>query len=118
MTNNLLSEILKLSVAERIQLVEDIWDSITGEPGAVALREELDRRLDDHSAHPGVGRSWSDVKSRLTDYLELESIRSRSELSPEDAELLAKEINRAAFQRYQSALAEVPDVEPEEYDRL
>ena len=28
MSTSLLSEILKLSVAERIQLFEDIWDSI------------------------------------------------------------------------------------------
>ena len=29
MNNSLLTEILKLNVSERIQLVEDIWDSIS-----------------------------------------------------------------------------------------
>lgn len=42
------SEILKLSVAERIQLAEDIWDSIAAEPEELPLtpaqREELLRR--------------------------------------------------------------------------
>jgi putative addiction module component (TIGR02574 family) len=69
METNLLSEILKLSVAERIQLVEDIWDSIAAEPGALALTEEqcheLDRRLADQEANPGIGRSWAEVKVRL-----------------------------------------------------
>jgi putative addiction module component (TIGR02574 family) len=69
MITNPLPELLKLSVAERIQLVEDIWDSIAAEPGAVTLsdelRDELDRRLDEQAANPGVGRSWSEVKARI-----------------------------------------------------
>jgi putative addiction module component (TIGR02574 family) len=64
-----ISDILKLSVAERIQLVEDIWDSIAAEPDALELspeqRDDLDRRLADQEADPGAGRSWSEVKSRL-----------------------------------------------------
>jgi putative addiction module component (TIGR02574 family) len=64
-----ISAILKLSVAERLQLVEDIWDSIAAEPGAITLsqeqREELDRRLADHEANPGAGRSWDEVRARL-----------------------------------------------------
>jgi putative addiction module component (TIGR02574 family) len=64
-----LSDILKLSVSERIQLVEDIWDSIAAEKEAPPLtpeqREELDRRLDDAEANPGVGRPWEEVKARL-----------------------------------------------------
>jgi putative addiction module component (TIGR02574 family) len=66
---NHLPELLKLSVAERIQLVEDIWDSIAAEASAVEvsdeIREELDRRLDDQEANPGIGHSWPEVKSRL-----------------------------------------------------
>jgi putative addiction module component (TIGR02574 family) len=69
MATNPLSEILKLSVAERIQLVEDIWDSIAADPDALPLtpeqREELDRRLADADANPGEGRPWSEVKARL-----------------------------------------------------
>ena len=69
MATNPLSDILKLSVAERIQLVEDIWDSIAADPEALALseehRQELDRRLDHQATSPGVGRSWAEVKARL-----------------------------------------------------
>jgi putative addiction module component (TIGR02574 family) len=64
-----LSEILKLSIAERIQLVEDIWDSIAAEPESVPLTpeqaDELDRLLTDAEANPGVGISWAEVKARL-----------------------------------------------------
>jgi putative addiction module component (TIGR02574 family) len=64
-----LSDILKLSVDERLQLVEDIWDSIAAEPPALAVPDEqiaeLDRRLDEAAANPGHGRPWSEVRDRL-----------------------------------------------------
>ena len=69
MSTNTLSEILKLSVAERLQLVEDIWDSIAADPQDLALvdeqADELDRRLDEAEANPGQGRPWSEVRDRL-----------------------------------------------------
>ena len=64
-----LPEITKLSAAERIQLVEDIWDTIAAEPEAVALTEaqiqELDQRLDDYHANPQAGSSWQEVRQRI-----------------------------------------------------
>jgi len=52
-------DILKLSIAERIELIGDIWDSIAEVPGAVPLTEaqeaELDRRLDAHRKDPTAG---------------------------------------------------------------
>ena len=69
MATNPLPEILKLSVSERIQLVEDIWDSIAVEADTLPLSEEqraeLDRRLADAESNPGVGTPWSEVKARL-----------------------------------------------------
>lgn len=69
MATNPLPDILKLSVSERIQLVEDIWDSIAAEPDAFPLtdeqRAELDQRLADAETNPGRGRPWSEVKARL-----------------------------------------------------
>jgi putative addiction module component (TIGR02574 family) len=62
-------ELLELSVAERIQRVEDIWRSIAAEPDAVPLseelRDELDRRMAEQAANPGTGKPWSEVKARL-----------------------------------------------------
>ena len=67
--NTQLSEILQLSVAERIQLVEDIWDSIAQMPEAVPLtdeqRAELDRRLESYRANPDEGISWNELKEKL-----------------------------------------------------
>lgn len=69
MATNPLPEILKLNISERIQSVEDIWDSIAADAPTVPLTEEqqteLDRRLADADANPGVGMSWSEVKARL-----------------------------------------------------
>lgn len=64
-----LSGIKALSVPERILVVEEIWDTIVAEQGAVpqttAQREELDRRLQAFESAPTEGSSWSDVKSRI-----------------------------------------------------
>lgn len=73
MAKIVLSDIRKLSVAERIQLVEDIWDSVaaeaTGEAAHLPItepqRQELDQRLAEADAHPGLGTSWEKVKVRL-----------------------------------------------------
>ncbi|MDO3377555.1 addiction module protein [Geoalkalibacter halelectricus] len=62
-------DILELSVAERIQLVEDIWDSIASVPDAIQLSEaqkvELDKRLDDYHADPAKGSPWDVVRERI-----------------------------------------------------
>ena len=64
-----LTDVLELSVSERIQLVEDIWDSIgkASEPAPMtpAQREELDRRLESHRKNPSSGSTWADVKQRI-----------------------------------------------------
>ena len=62
-------DILELSVAERIQMVEDIWDSIATVPESVPLSEdqkrELDRRLEAYHQNPDAGSPWSEVKERI-----------------------------------------------------
>ncbi|MDQ3684277.1 MAG: addiction module protein [Acidobacteriota bacterium] len=64
-----LSEILRLSIAERIQLAEDIWDSIAAFPEAIVItdaqREELDRRLQAYAQNPNEGISWNELKEKL-----------------------------------------------------
>lgn len=65
----MLVDISQLSIAERIQLVEDIWDSIMAIPEAVpvtlAQQEELERRLAAYAADPVAGKSWEQVKHDL-----------------------------------------------------
>jgi putative addiction module component (TIGR02574 family) len=62
-------DILNLSISERIQLVEDIWDSIANVPDSLQLTEEqkteLDRRLDDYHNNPDQGSPWNMVRERI-----------------------------------------------------
>ena len=58
----------ELSVAERIQLVEDLWDSIAEDadiPLTDAQKAELDRRLEDLERNPDAGEPWEAVRARL-----------------------------------------------------
>jgi len=63
------SDILNLSISERILLVEDIWDSVAEVPDIVPLTEEqkkeLDRRLDAYHANPTEGSPWEVVRERI-----------------------------------------------------
>lgn len=63
------SDVLELSPAERIQLAEDIWDSVVAAPEALALtpaqKKELDRRLAAYRRNPDAGSPWADVKKRI-----------------------------------------------------
>lgn len=65
-----LAELRKLSVAERIQLAEDLWDSIALDaaqaPGLTeAQRRELQRRLGEHDADPASAVPWEQVRAEL-----------------------------------------------------
>jgi putative addiction module component (TIGR02574 family) len=59
----------QLSVAERILVVEEIWDSIAAEraslPVTPAQKAELDRRLAAFNSSPKDGSTWNDVKARI-----------------------------------------------------
>lgn len=65
------SEIKKLSVAERILMVQEIWDSIAAEqaslPVSEAQKAELDGRIASYDASPNEGKSWEEIKVRLKD---------------------------------------------------
>ena len=66
---NVLDDILALSVAERLQLVEDIWDSIAATPEAVpvtdAQRKELARRKRAHARNPAAAKAWEEVRAKF-----------------------------------------------------
>ncbi len=64
-----ISELLRLPVAERIRLVEAIWNSIAAAPEALELtdaeREELDRRWSAFERDPSAGSPWNEVRARI-----------------------------------------------------
>ncbi len=67
--NYTLANIMKLSVNERILIVEDLWDTIADESKSVSLSEaqkrELDERLESYRKNPETGSSWKEVKTRI-----------------------------------------------------
>ena len=60
--------LFKLGRAERLQLVEDLWDSIAAEDAQLPVpewkRAELRQRKERFSQHPSSGRTWEQVKER------------------------------------------------------
>jgi len=69
MKQELVTEILALPVADRVRLVEAIWDSISAIPEALPLtdwqKEELDRRLAEFEADPDAGPTLEEVFVRI-----------------------------------------------------
>ncbi|HVW14284.1 MAG TPA: addiction module protein [Mucilaginibacter sp.] len=65
-----LREILDLSEAERILLMEKIWDSIDQKNLEVpnAHQEELDRRLERYNRGETTFVSWDEIKAELKSY--------------------------------------------------
>ena len=64
------AEIFELSVAERLMLVENIWDSIAKDSVefelSQELRDELDRRIEEHYKNPSAGISWEEMEAKLS----------------------------------------------------
>jgi len=64
-----IAELPSLPVAERIQLVEDPWDSIAEDSASLRLTEEqrgeLDRRLADFDASAADGVPWDQVRCAM-----------------------------------------------------
>ncbi len=61
--------IRRLRVAERMLLLEEMWDDIATEQASLEFtdgqRRELDRRLEADRASPGEGAWWEEVIKRL-----------------------------------------------------
>jgi putative addiction module component (TIGR02574 family) len=60
------ADILRMSVAERIELLGEIWDSLEGPSEHPQLTEaekkELDRRLEEYERDPRAFKSWEQVR--------------------------------------------------------
>jgi putative addiction module component (TIGR02574 family) len=59
----------RLSVSERLALLQELWDSLATEAGAAPISPappaELDRRLFDMERDPDAGSPWEDVRARI-----------------------------------------------------
>ena len=69
MSSNLTEQAKKLSIPERLALVQEIWDSIADDNEYFELtdeqRQELDRRLESFRANPSQGRTWDEIKAEF-----------------------------------------------------
>ena len=68
MQNQLTEAARKLSIPDRITLVEEIWDTIAEENQAFELTDAQKRelgRLESSRANPGQGRAWEEIKAEF-----------------------------------------------------
>jgi putative addiction module component (TIGR02574 family) len=63
------TSVFDLSPAEKLQLVEDLWDDLAATPETVPIhdwqKEELARRKANLVRNPASGLTWSEVKRRV-----------------------------------------------------
>jgi len=67
------SELMKLTTDERLELVQDLWDSIGADaipPLADEDMKELERRLEEHRRDPSTAITWEELKAELASRLE------------------------------------------------
>jgi putative addiction module component (TIGR02574 family) len=68
-----LDKLRQLPISERLQLVEDLWDTIAEDapdealPLSPELAAELDRRLAEHEADPKTARPWAEIRAEVLD---------------------------------------------------
>ena len=64
------ADVLELPVQERLQLVEDIWNTIAEAPEALELTDQdkqfIDERLLARQRDPNAGSPWEEVYARIT----------------------------------------------------
>lgn len=71
MSHELREELLKLSLPERLELVQELWDSIAAEcerepfPLTEEQHQDLLRRLAEADADPAGGIPWQELRQRI-----------------------------------------------------
>lgn len=67
------TEFEQLSVEQKVQVVQDLWDRITMSPDQLPIpdwhRKELNRRQEEWANNPDPGENWDDIKHSLRDSL-------------------------------------------------
>ncbi len=65
----ILNQVDKLSVNERLLIVESIWDSILSAQNSISVSEqqksELDKRYTEYKDNPDNNSTWEDAKKRI-----------------------------------------------------
>ena len=69
------SELLKLDVQTRLEIIDELWESVVDElndpanpvsvPVPEATRALFDERMREYRANPAIGLPWAEVRERL-----------------------------------------------------
>ena len=68
MKKALLQELLQLSPAERVEIAQELWDSVDEvelPPLTPEQMQEIDRRIAEHERDPSRAIPWEEVRERL-----------------------------------------------------
>lgn len=67
--NTEFTQVFELTLSEKLQLLEDLWDSIAQAPEQIPVldwqKEELAKRKTAYLQNPDSGSSWEAVKERI-----------------------------------------------------
>ena len=67
--NTEFAQVFELAPSEKLQLLEDLWDSIAQAPEQIPVldwqKEELAKRKAAYLQNPDSGRSWEAAKERI-----------------------------------------------------
>jgi putative addiction module component (TIGR02574 family) len=67
--STVVKQALSLSAEDRLELIEELWDSLVATPEAIpvseAQRKELARRRRAHARNPSAAKSWGEVRAKL-----------------------------------------------------
>jgi putative addiction module component (TIGR02574 family) len=67
--NTEFAQVFELTLSEKLQLLEDLWDSIAQVPEQIPVldwqKEELAKRKAAYLQNPNAGSSWEAVKDRI-----------------------------------------------------
>jgi putative addiction module component (TIGR02574 family) len=62
---------MRLSIAEKIDLISALWDSMAEHPEKIPVPEwqlkEMERRIESQRKDPQAGQSWEEVKRDIRD---------------------------------------------------
>ena len=68
-SEQIILEALTLPAADRLDVIEQLWESLAATPEALELsngqRGELDRRIEEMESNPDAGIPWENVKAEL-----------------------------------------------------
>ena len=67
--STVVKQALSLSAEDRLELIEELWDSLVATPEAIpvseAQRKELTRRRRAHARNPSAAKPWGEVRAKL-----------------------------------------------------